>query len=155
MKKKKALARVQEHSLGILNGNTITDWICFLPKNDISWKLHSRCPDGKALENSELFLLKSFPLEGPEFKREACTTNNRASVRGCEWHASKASVGLWAVTNANIRERLLLGQMWSLRNGAIGNEKDKKPGQPPRGLWRGRWTCNQLGSGFQIKVSDL
>lgn len=65
--------------------------MCFLQKSHISWKLHSRRPDGKAGESSDLFLLKPFPPEGPEFKSEAFATNNWASVRGCGWHRSKAS----------------------------------------------------------------
>lgn len=108
--KKKCPGKSKEHSSGILNGNTISNWTCFLQKNHISWKLRSRRPDGKAWENSELFLLKPFPPEGPESKRKAFATNNWASVRGCGWHVSKASVGLWAVSNANIRERLVPGK---------------------------------------------
>lgn len=66
------------------------------------------------------------------------------------------------MSNANIRERLVPGQMWSPRNGPSGNEKAKKPGQPP--VWateRERplalepgGLSSQLESGFQIKVSD-
>lgn len=90
-KEKAPLASVQDHSLGILNENTIINWMCFLQKSHISWKLHSRRPDGRAWESSELFLLKLFPLKGPEFKSKAFATNNWASVRGCGWQGSKAS----------------------------------------------------------------
>ena len=93
-KKKKSPGESTRSLLRHIIGNTITNRICFLQKSHISWKLHSRRPDGKAWENSELFLLKPFPPEGPEFKREAFAMNNRASVRGCRWRGSKASVGL-------------------------------------------------------------
>jgi hypothetical protein len=63
----------------------------FLQKSHISWKLHSRRPDGRAWESSELFLLKLFPLRGPEFKSKAFATNNWSSVRGCGWLGSRAS----------------------------------------------------------------
>lgn len=53
--------------------------------------------------------MKLFPPEGPEFKREAFAMNNWASVRGCGWRGSKALVGLGAVPNANIRDRLSPG----------------------------------------------
>lgn len=99
----------------------------FLQKSHISWKLHSRRPDGRAWESSELFLLKLFPLRGPEFKSKAFATNNWASVRGCGWQGSKAS---WDF------EQLLMqiegektyprGQMWSPRNAAFGNRRRKR-----------------------------
>lgn len=63
----------------------------FLQKSHGSWKRLSRRPDGRAWESSELFLLKLFPLRGPEFKSKAFATNNWASVRGCGWQGSKAS----------------------------------------------------------------
>lgn len=66
----------------------------FPSKEPYILELCSRRPDGKAWENSELFLLKPFPPAGPELKREALATDNWASVRGCGWHISKASVGL-------------------------------------------------------------
>lgn len=66
------------------------------------------------------------------------------------------------MSNANSRERLVPGQMWSPRKGPSGNEKEKKPGQPS--VWateRGKALAlepgglsSQLESGFQIKVSD-
>lgn len=70
-------------------------------------------------KSSELFLLKPFPPEGPEFKSEAFATNNRASVRGCGWHCSKASWDFEQLLMQIEGKRLIPGanvvtQKWSL-----------------------------------------
>lgn len=143
--KKNILARVQDHSLGILNGNTITNWICFLQKSHVSWKLHSRHPDGKAGESWELFLLKPFPPEGPEFKREAFATNNWASVRRCGWHASKVLVGLWAVTNANRREDLSPGATVVTQKWSLWQQGEKTRSATARGFSEGCGVASGLG----------
>lgn len=98
----------------------------FLQKSHISWKLHSRRPDGRAWESSELFLLKLFPLRGPEFKSKAFATNNWASVRGCGWQGSKASWDLEQLLMQIEGKRLIRGANVVTQKCSLWQQKEKE-----------------------------
>lgn len=134
--------------------------MCFLQKSHISWKLHSRRPDGRAWESSELFLLKLFPLKGPEFKSKAFATNNWASVRGCGWQGSKASWDFEQLLMQIEGKRLIPGANVVTQKCSLWQQKKKgevrlcAAGQSPGALERTRNFCEEVEASAESWGAD-